>query len=260
MTPDINHEPSSDINPESLWFGRKKVSPQEKTEKVLGVFDSVADRYDIMNDVMSAGLHRLWKNQLVRRVAPQAGGNYLDVAGGTGDIAFRLKKLGGESAHVTIADINQSMLTVGRARAIDRGYIGGFDWVECDAAQLPFDDHSFDVYTISFGLRNVTRIDDALREAWRVLKPGGRFFCLEFSHVDDDTLRDLYDFYSFRIIPQMGKWIAGDEASYQYLVESIRAFPERGALCQRLIDAGFGRAFATPLTFGVVAIHEAWKL
>lgn len=248
------------INPESLWFGRKKVSPQEKTEKVLGVFDSVAGKYDVMNDLMSLGLHRAWKNYFVKQINPQQGAKFLDMAGGTGDIAFRIKSFFGKDSDVTIADINESMLSVGQARAIDRGFVNDFNWVECDAAELPFASDSFDIYTISFGLRNVTNIDTALSEARRVLRPGGRFFCLEFSHVEDEILKQIYDFYSFSIIPKLGQLVTGDAESYQYLVESIRSFPERGILCQRLLDSGFSRSYALPLTFGLVAIHEAWKL
>lgn len=164
------------LNPESQWFGRKPVSPQEKTRMVLGVFDSVASRYDIMNDLMSGGIHRLWKDTLIRRIRPTPHLAYLDVAGGTGDIAFRIAKKAGKGADITISDINPSMLEVGKARAIDHGFVGGFKWVEANAESLPFADNSFDVYTISFGLRNVTHIDNALKEAYRVLKPGGRFF------------------------------------------------------------------------------------
>ncbi|HRK97913.1 MAG TPA: bifunctional demethylmenaquinone methyltransferase/2-methoxy-6-polyprenyl-1,4-benzoquinol methylase UbiE [Alphaproteobacteria bacterium] len=251
------------VNPESQWFGRKSVTPQEKTQMVLGVFDSVASRYDLMNDLMSLGIHRLWKDTLIRKIRPTPHLSYLDVAGGTGDIAFRIAEKAGKDAKITISDINVSMLEVGKARAIDRGYIptanGGFNWVEANAENLPFEDNSFDVYTISFGLRNVTRIDTALKEACRVLKPGGRFFCMEFSHLDNEVLQKLYDLYSYNIIPKMGRYVTGDEDSYQYLVESIRAFPSQEDLCTRLLDAGFSRSIVEPLTLGVVAIHQAWK-
>ncbi len=248
------------INPESQWFGRKSVSPQEKTRLVLDVFDSVASRYDLMNDLMSGGIHRLWKDTLIKKIRPTANLTYLDVAGGTGDIAFRIAKKAGPGTQITVSDINASMLEVGKARAIDQGFIEGFDWVEANAEALPFEDNSFDVYTISFGLRNVTHIDTALREACRVLKPGGRFFCMEFSHLDNEALQKLYDIYSYNVIPKLGKYVTGDEDSYQYLVESIRAFPSQEDLCKRLLDAGFGRAIVEPLTFGVVAIHQGWKL
>ncbi len=250
----------SERNPESQWFGRRSVSPQEKTRMVLGVFDSVAGKYDLMNDVMSGGIHRLWKNRLIREINPRLGLSYLDVAGGTGDIAFRIHKATNGTAPITVCDINASMLEVGQDRAIDRGIVKGMEWIVGNAETLPFKDNNFDVYTIAFGLRNVTRIDDALREAYRVLKPGGRFFCLEFSHVEPEALQKIYDLYSFNVIPRMGELIANDADSYQYLVESIREFPNQEALSQRLLDAGFDEAHYTNLTFGVAAIHEAWKL
>jgi demethylmenaquinone methyltransferase/2-methoxy-6-polyprenyl-1,4-benzoquinol methylase len=247
-------------NPESQWFGEKNVRPEEKTQRVIGVFDSVADKYDLMNDVMSAGVHRLWKDQLIRTIRPKPTMSFLDVAGGTGDIAFRIRKKTGP-ADITICDLNAEMLRVGKKRAIDRGWLNDFTFIEGDAASLPpaIKSESKDVYTISFGLRNVTLIDDALREAWRVLKPGGRFFCLEFSRVDEPMLRRLYDLYSYNVIPRMGGMIAGDRDSYQYLVESIRKFPPQHALAARLKSAGFDRVRVTNLTFGVAAIHEAWK-
>ena len=246
-------------NPESQWFGRKSVTPQEKTKLVLDVFDSVASRYDIMNDLMSVGIHRLWKDTLIRKIRPTAALKFLDVAGGTGDIAFRIAKAAGTAENITISDINAQMLEVGKGRAIDHGFVGGFKWVEANAETLPFEDNSFDVYTISFGLRNVTHIDVALAEAYRVLKPGGRFYCLEFGHLDNDMLQKLYDLYSFTIIPKMGELVTRDRESYQYLVESIRAFPQREELCKRLKAAQFDVAKATPLSMGIVSIHEAWK-
>lgn len=246
-------------NPESQWFGRKSVSPQEKTKLVLDVFDSVAGRYDLMNDLMSLGIHRLWKDTLIRKIHPLPHMKFLDVAGGTGDIAFRIAKAAGTNDNITISDINAQMLDVGKSRAIDNGFVGGFKWVEANAEKLPFPDNSFDVYTISFGLRNVTHIDVALKEAYRVLKPGGRFYCLEFSHLESDSLQKLYDLYSFTIIPKLGELVTQDKESYQYLVESIRAFPKRDVLCHRLQKVGFDIAQSTPLSFGIVAIHEAWK-
>jgi demethylmenaquinone methyltransferase/2-methoxy-6-polyprenyl-1,4-benzoquinol methylase len=246
-------------NPESQWFGRKSVSPQEKTKLVLDVFDSVAGRYDLMNDLMSLGIHRLWKDTLIRKIRPLPHMKFLDVAGGTGDIAFRIAKAAGTNANITISDINAQMLEVGKSRAIDNGFVSGFKWVEANAEKLPFPDNSFDVYTISFGLRNVTHIDVALKEAYRVLKPGGRFYCLEFSHLENDSLQKLYDLYSFTIIPKLGELVTQDKDSYQYLVESIRAFPKRDILCQRLQSAGFYIVKSTPLSLGIVAIHEAWK-
>lgn len=247
-------------NPESQWFGRQSVTPQEKTRRVLDVFDSVATRYDLMNDLMSGGIHRLWKDQLIDQIRPRKNHSYLDVAGGTGDIAFRLHKATGGQATIKVCDINASMLEVGRDRATDKGIVSGMDWVVGNAEKLPFEDNSFDVYTIAFGLRNVTHIDDALREACRVLRPGGRFFCLEFSHVKEPLLAKVYDAFSFHVIPRIGQVVAKDKDSYQYLVESIRAFPDQESLRRRMLDAGFQRARVRNLTFGVAAIHEGWKL
>lgn len=247
-------------NPESQWFGRRSVSPQEKTRLVLDVFDSVATRYDLMNDLMSGGIHRLWKDQLIRQIRPKKHQTYLDVAGGTGDIAFRIHKATGGDAQIKVCDINPSMLDVGRDRACNRGLVKGLEWIVGNAENLPIESNSIDVYTIAFGLRNVTRIDDALREAFRVLKPGGRFFCLEFSKVQEPTLARLYDAFSFHVIPRIGQVVAKDRDSYQYLVESIRAFPDQDTLRRRLLEAGFGRAQVRNLSFGIAAIHEAWKL
>jgi demethylmenaquinone methyltransferase / 2-methoxy-6-polyprenyl-1,4-benzoquinol methylase len=246
-------------NQEKNWFGRQRVTPEQKTKQVEGVFTSVARSYDIMNDAMSAGLHRLWKEQLIDHIRPHKDQKFLDMAGGTGDIAFRLHKATGGKASITVSDINSAMLEVGQDRAIDQG-ITQLKWQQANAEQLPFLDNEFDVYTIAFGLRNVTHIDDALAEAYRVLRSGGRFFCLEFSHVTEPTLRRFYDFYSFKMIPQMGEWIAKDRLSYQYLVESIRAFPTQKELEKRLKDAGFAFTRHKNLSFGVVAIHEAWKI
>lgn len=245
-------------NPEKDWFGEKRVRPEDKAALVRGVFDSVAEKYDIMNDLMSGGMHRLWKDRLIRAIRPTPELKYLDVAGGTGDIAFRIKKAGGED--ITISDINTEMLEVGRNRATDRGWMNDFEWVPANAEELPFKGESFDVYTIAFGLRNVTRIDNALRDAWRVLKPGGRFFCLEFSRVQEPFLRKVYDAYSYKVIPGIGQMVAKDRDSYQYLVESIRKFPPQKELCRRMTEAGFQKARFTSLSFGTVAIHEGWKL
>jgi demethylmenaquinone methyltransferase / 2-methoxy-6-polyprenyl-1,4-benzoquinol methylase len=247
-------------NPESQWFGEESVTPKEKTKKVIGVFDSVANNYDIMNDVMSGGLHRLWKDHLVRKIRPQSGLHYLDVAGGTGDIAFRIRKKAGADCKITLCDLNTEMLRVGRDRALDRGYAHDFDWVTGNAESLPLEDASVDVYTIAFGLRNVTHIDTALTEALRVLKPGGRFYCLEFSQVQEPFLAKIYDKYSYRLIPKMGALIAKDRDSYQYLVESIRKFPTQRELLKRMETAGFRRSRVENLTFGVVAIHEGVKI
>jgi len=247
-------------NPESTQFGTETVTPDEKTAKVRGVFDSVADQYDVMNDLMSGGVHRIWKNHLIRKIRPKAGLSYLDVAGGTGDIAFRIRERIGQSAQITLCDLNWDMLRVGRDRAVDKGWINEFDWVTGNAESLPMEDNSVDVYTISFGLRNVTRIDEGLKEAYRVLKPGGRFYCLEFSHVDNPLLSKLYDGFSFGVIPNIGKVVANDRESYQYLVESIRKMPTQKALKNRLEQAGFSKCSYENLTFGVAAIHYGIKL
>jgi len=246
-------------NPESQWFGEKPVDPDEKTNLVVDVFDSVASRYDLMNDLMSGGLHRIWKDSFVRRIRPRPGMRFLDVAGGTGDIAFRLRQRAGKSADITVCDLNPNMLSVGRDRAIDRGWMDDFEWVTGNAESLPFPDNSFDVYTIAFGLRNVTRIDTALSEAQRVLKPGGRFFCLEFSHVENPLLAKAYDAYSYGVIPHIGQMVAKDRDSYQYLVESIRKMPTQRDLTRRLKEAGFDSASYSNLSAGIVAIHKALK-
>jgi len=241
-------------------FGYRRVPASERDELVRGVFDRVARRYDLMNDLMSGGIHRLWKATLIDMVAPRPGMHLLDVAGGTGDIAFRfLDRVKGE-ARVTICDINPSMLSVGRDRALDRGLARGLDWVCGTAEALPLPDMSVDAYTIAFGLRNVTHIDTALAEARRVLKPGGRFFCLEFSRVVLPLFGDLYDRYSFAVVPRIGEVVAGDRASYQYLVESIRKFPPQEALARRIGEAGLERATWRNLSGGIAAIHSAWRL
>ncbi|MGE4313301.1 MAG: bifunctional demethylmenaquinone methyltransferase/2-methoxy-6-polyprenyl-1,4-benzoquinol methylase UbiE [Pseudobdellovibrionaceae bacterium] len=249
----------SNDNPEKNWFGYEQTSPEEKTRKVLGVFGSVAENYDLMNDVMSGGVHRIWKDRLIRMIRPKSHERFLDVAGGTGDIAFRIRKATSPETQITVSDINPAMLEVGRARAQDRGFLSGFEWVEANAESLPFEDNSFDVYTIAFGLRNVTHIDTALKEAARVLKPGGRFFCLEFSHVEHPFLAKLYDSYSEHVIPKMGEIIAKDRDSYQYLVESIRKFPKPRDLEARMKTAGFARTKHKPMSLGIVCVHEGWK-
>lgn len=238
-------------------FGFHEAGASERDQKVQGVFSSVASRYDIMNDVMSGGLHRIWKDRMVAGIHPKPGFHSLDVAGGTGDIAFRIvKKTGG---NVTVCDRNPEMLEVGRARAIDRN-IPNLDWVEGDAQALPFEDNQFDYYTISFGLRNVTRISDALAEAYRVLKPGGKFLCLEFSpEVGPEIIRRIYDVYSMHLIPAFGAKITGDRDAYQYLVESIRVFPKPKELVGQMQRAGFIQCKATPMTFGVVCLHTGYK-
>lgn len=247
------------LNPESTQFGTEAVTPDQKTEKVIEVFDSVADKYDIMNDVMSVGIHRLWKNHLIRKIRPRAGLHYLDVAGGTGDIAFRIREKAGSGAKITLCDLNTEMLSVGRDRAINKGYLNDFEWVTGNAEALPLPDESVDVYTIAFGLRNVTRIDNALKDAFRVLRAGGRFFCLEFSHMEEPVLQKLYDAYSYAFIPKMGEMITKDRDSYQYLVESIRKMPKQEALKQRLTEAGFSHSRYENLSFGIASIHSGFK-
>ncbi|WP_207480681.1 class I SAM-dependent methyltransferase [Arenibaculum pallidiluteum] len=245
---------------ESRWFGFRPVDPAEKATLVRGVFDSVAGSYDLMNDLMSGGVHRLWKSTLIDMVRPRPGMVLLDVAGGTGDVAFRFLDRAGPGARVHVCDINERMLRVGRDRAVDRGTLEGISWVVGDAERLPIASRSVDAYTIAFGLRNVTRIDEALREAWRVLRPGGRLFVLEFSHVVVPGLKAAYDRYSFAVLPRIGQLVAGDRESYRYLVESIRRFPEQEDLARRIGAAGFGRPAWRNLTGGIAAIHTGWRL
>ena len=237
-------------------FGYQDVDPEEKTARVGDVFRSVASRYDLMNDAMSGGLHRLWKDRFVRRVKPRTGERILDMAGGTGDIAFRLARAG---AHVTVADINPAMLKVGMERAAKR-HIDGLIWAEENAEKLSFADASFDAYTIAFGIRNVTDIPAALAEAHRVLKRGGRFFCLEFSTTQWPGFGTIYDKYSHHIVPRIGKRLAGDAESYRYLVESIRRFPDMPSFDALIGQAGFIQRKVEPLLGGLVAIHSGWKI
>jgi demethylmenaquinone methyltransferase / 2-methoxy-6-polyprenyl-1,4-benzoquinol methylase len=237
-------------------FGDELVSPEEKTRRVGQVFSSVARRYDMMNDLMSGGMHRLWKDRFVARVKPRTAEVILDMAGGTGDIAFRMARRG---AHVTVSDINADMLRVGEERARQRG-LTGLTWKVENAEKLSFADASFDAYTIVFGIRNVTDIPAALHEAHRVLNRGGRFFCMEFSSSDWPGFSDLYDAWASKVIPRIGKVIARDEDSYRYLVESIRRFPRPPAFRQMIADAGFVRAFAEPMLGGLVTIHSGWKI
>lgn len=241
---------------DQVSFGYEDVAPEEKTARVGGVFSSVASKYDIMNDAMSGGLHRLWKDQFVRRVKPQPGEAVLDMAGGTGDIAFRMAVRGAE---VVVADINQDMLDVGIERAMDRG-LDGLSWSCQNAEQLSYPDRQFDAYTIAFGIRNVTHIDRALAEAHRVLKYGGRFFCLEFSTMTFPGMKEAYDFYSHKIVPQIGKAVAGDADSYRYLIESIRRFPPMPEFESMIREAGFARTKVEPIMGGLVAIHSGWKV
>ena len=241
---------------ETVSFGYKDVDVSEKTELVGEVFSSVAAKYDIMNDAMSGGMHRLWKDRFVRRVKPQPGEAILDMAGGTGDIAFRMAERG---ASVTVSDINQDMLDVGIERAMDRG-IDGLVWSRQNAEELTFSSRIFDAYTIAFGIRNVTHIDKALKEAHRVLKHGGRFYCLEFSTTTWPGFKEAYDLYSHKLMPKIGGIIAQDEESYRYLAESIRRFPPMPKFEQMIRDAGFARTRVEPILGGAVAIHSGWKI
>lgn len=242
--------------PDTVSFGYEDIDAAEKTGRVGAIFSSVAARYDIMNDAMSGGMHRLWKDRFVRRVKPQADEDILDMAGGTGDIAFRLAARG---ARVTVADINQEMLDVGVDRAMERG-IDGLVWSRQNAETLTFPLRSFDAYTIAFGIRNVTHIDKALAEAHRVLRFGGRFFCLEFSNVEWPGFKEAYDLYSHKVVPQIGKAIAGDEDSYRYLIESIRRFPDMPGFEAMIRKAGFSNTRVEPIMGGLVAIHSGWKV
>ena len=240
-------------------FGYETVREDEKAGRVQGVFTSVASRYDVMNDVMSAGIHRLWKDAMMDWLAPRPGQKLLDVAGGTGDISFRFLKRAG-SGHATVLDLTEPMLVEGRKRAEAERLADSLDWVVGDAMALPFEDNSFDVYTISFGIRNVTRPQDALNEAFRVLRPGGRLMVLEFSKLPNAMTQAAYDAYSFHVIPRMGQLIAGDRDSYQYLVESIRKFPDQETFLDMVRAAGFGNAKYRNLTMGVAALHSGWKI
>ncbi|KAJ3580609.1 hypothetical protein NHX12_034307 [Muraenolepis orangiensis] len=281
----------------STHFGFETVPEAEKAKKVYQVFESVAHNYDVMNDAMSLGIHRLWKDKLLHVMHPQPGARLLDVAGGTGDISFRFldyvrsqqerqrrktvrsmqtpswqdisdkysssAEEGGAprpDSSAVVCDINKEMLKVGKQKAESMGVTAGLSWVTGDAEELPFGDDQFDVYTVAFGIRNVTHIDQALQEAWRVLKPGGRFLCLEFSKVTNPALARLYDAYSFQMIPVLGEVIAGDWKSYQYLVESIRKFPDQEDFKGMIEDAGFHHVKYYNLTGGVVAIHSGFKL
>jgi demethylmenaquinone methyltransferase/2-methoxy-6-polyprenyl-1,4-benzoquinol methylase len=241
---------------DQVSFGDELVSPEEKTRRVGTVFSSVARRYDLMNDLMSGGMHRLWKDRFVARVKPRPGEDILDMAGGTGDVAFRMARRG---AHVTVADINADMLGVGEERAAQRG-LAGLQWKVENAEALTFSDTSFDAYTIVFGIRNVTDIPAALSEAYRVLGRGGRFYCMEFSTSDWPGFAELYEAFSSRVIPRIGKAVADDEESYRYLVESIRRFPRPEAFRAMVADAGFVRTSAEPMLGGLVTIFAGWKI
>jgi demethylmenaquinone methyltransferase/2-methoxy-6-polyprenyl-1,4-benzoquinol methylase len=246
-------------SPEPAWFGDRPVDATEKAGLVRGVFDSVAGRYDLMNDLMSGGVHRLWKRAMLDRLAPKQGEVFLDVAGGTGDIAFRILERTEREAKIIVCDLTPAMLEVGRDRAIDRGILAGIEWVTGDAENLPFESATMDGCTIAFGLRNVTHPESALAEMQRVLKPGGRFLCLEFSHVVLPGLRDLYDVYSRSVLPTLGAVVARDRGSYEYLVESIRRFPTQETLAAMMRDAGFDLVSFRNLSGGIAALHVGWR-
>ena len=241
---------------DKVSFGHEDVAPEEKTRRVRGVFSSVAERYDLMNDMMSGGQHRLWKHAFVRRVRPRKDEEILDMAGGTGDVAFRLAAAG---AQVTVADINPEMLAVGIERAEQRG-IEGLIWAQENAEALSFSEKAFDAYTIAFGIRNVTDIPAALAEARRVLKTGGRFYCLEFSRTRWPGFATLYQSYARHVVPRIGRAVAKDEDSYRYLVESIERFPDMAAFASMIEAAGFAQVKAEPILGGLVAIHSGWKI
>lgn len=271
-TQNDNHQKSTTDG--ETHFGFQTVKESEKDEKVHKVFEEVAQSYDLMNDALSVGIHRLWKDMFIERLGASRGTKLLDMAGGTGDIAFRyLKYLNNlppsdVQSHLTISDINQNMLDVGRKRAEKLGFVNGsgavsnctIDWVCANAEQLPFEDNTFTAYTIAFGVRNCTHIDKVLSEAYRVLAPGGRFMCLEFSQLNNETLQWVYDQYSFHVIPPMGQVLAGQWEAYQYLVESIRKFPKKVDFEKMIRDSGFNCVTYEDLTFGMVSIHSGFKL
>jgi demethylmenaquinone methyltransferase/2-methoxy-6-polyprenyl-1,4-benzoquinol methylase len=248
-------------------FGFRRVHETEKAPLVRALFGNVAPRYDLMNDLMSAGIHRWWKSEMVALLKPRPGQRLLDVAGGTGDIALRaLPRLLGEGrpapavAVAVVCDASAAMLAIGRARALDQGILTGIEWVCADAERLPMADRSVDLYTVGFGLRNVTHLDRALAEAYRVLQPGGRFLCLEFTPEISPLLQPLYDLYSFQFVPLLGQIVTGDRDAYSYLVESIRRFPRQSELAEMIARAGLDQVKFRNLTGGVAALHSAWRL
>ena len=253
-------DPDNSATRRTASFGYEEIPVEEKTGRVGELFSQVAAKYDLMNDVMSGGMHRVWKDRFVRRVKPQEGETILDMAGGTGDIAFRMAARG---ASVTVSDINQKMLDVGIERALERGLAdnsGSLVWSRQNAEELDFPANIFDAYTIAFGIRNVTHIEKALAEAHRVLKYGGRFFCLEFSTTEWPGFKEFYDAYSLKVMPKMGQLIAQDEDSYRYLAESIRRFPTMPKFEQMIRDAGFVNTKVEAIVGGAVAIHSGWKI
>ena len=249
----------SDNSDNTTHFGFETVREADKVDRVQGVFNSVASKYDVMNDVMSMGIHRIWKDAMMDWLAPRPGQRLLDVAGGTGDISFRFLKRAGHG-HATVLDLTEPMLVEGHQRAEASRMADSLNWVVGDAMSLPFEDNTFDVYTISFGIRNVTRPQEALNEAFRVLKPGGRLMVLEFSQLPNDGLQKFYDLYSFNVIPRMGKLIADDYDSYQYLVESIRKFPDQETFLGMVRAVGFENAKYRNLSMGIAALHSGWKI
>ena len=248
-----------DTGEDTTHFGFQTVPEAEKAGRVQGVFTSVASKYDVMNDVMSVGIHRIWKETMMDWLAPRPGQQLLDVAGGTGDISFKFLERAG-SGHATVLDITENMLIEGRKRAETAQMADNLDWLVGDAMALPFADNSFDVYTISFGIRNVTRPQDALNEAFRVLRPGGRLMVLEFSQIPVPLAQKAYDLYSFNVIPRMGQMIANDRDSYQYLVESIRKFPDQETFLSMVQQAGFENTSYRNLSLGIAALHSGWKI
>ena len=244
---------------QTTHFGFETIHAAEKAGKVQGVFNSVAAKYDVMNDVMSIGIHRIWKEAMMDWLAPRCGQTLIDVAGGTGDVSFKFLNRAG-SGHATVLDLTENMLIEGRKRAEASEMEQSLDWLVGDAMALPFVDNSFDVYTISFGIRNVTRPEDALSEAFRVLRPGGRLMVLEFSQIPVPLVQKAYDLYSFNIIPAMGKMIANDRDSYQYLVESIRKFPNQETFLNMIRGAGFENVSYRNLSLGIAALHSGWKI
>jgi len=259
------HPMASEDRSARIDFGSRRVAEREKAPLVRALFESVAPRYDLMNDLMSAGIHRWWKSEMVTLLNPRPGQRLLDAAGGTGDIALRalprlLPQGQGADGGAIVCDASEAMLAIGRTRALDQGILVGIEWVSADAERLPMADRSVDLYTIGFGLRNVTRIDAALIEARRVLKPGGRFLCLEFTPEISPLLQPLYDLYSFQFVPVLGWLVAGNPDAYVYLVESIRRFPRQRELAEVMTRAGLEQVKFRNLTGGVAALHSAWRL
>jgi demethylmenaquinone methyltransferase/2-methoxy-6-polyprenyl-1,4-benzoquinol methylase len=255
----LEDESNTDASRESEWFGAQRVTPEEKTRRVQGVFASVAWRYDLMNDVMSAGLHRYFKNRLVEVMDPRPGQFILDVAGGTGDVAMRCAQRTHGKSRITICDLNSAMLQAGRAKMAARPGIAGIEWMIGDAEELPLPNASVDTYSIAYGLRNVTHMDRALREAARVLRPGGHFCCLEFTPGVEPWLKPIFDWYCRRGMPPLGKWITKDADAYRYLAESIQNFPDQPILARRIEEAGFGAAKLIDLLGGISVIHSAQR-